>query len=162
MIAGKFVRVMDDRPTSNNHRAGPGLRNHKRIEVTWGDCDASSVVHYPRYYEWFDACTHAMLDHVGLDHHALRREHGITGCALVRASAQFFSPATFGDELRAASWVARVGERSFTVMHRLSVGSRVVVEGEEVRVWAQASPDHSLELRAVAIPAEVRALFAQA
>src|SRR5688572_28006602 len=80
-----------------------GIRGTRRIEVTWGDCDAAGVVFYPRYYEWFDACTHSLLARVGLDHHTLRHVHDMIGAPLVQASASFRSPATFGDVLDAES-----------------------------------------------------------
>lgn len=115
------------------------LHGTRTIEVTWGDCDAAGVVFYPRFYAWFDACTHALLTSVGLDHHTLRRDRGLEGTPLVKASATFLSPATFGDVLVAESHIARLSARTFTVHHRLSLGDRVVVEGEEVRVWVQAT-----------------------
>lgn len=107
----------------------------REIEVSWGDCDAAGVVFYPRYYAWFDACTHAMLTALGLDHHRLRAR-GLLGTPLVRASADFRSSATYGDVLVAESFVSKLGRTSFVVTHRLSLGERLVVEGEEVRVWA--------------------------
>lgn len=136
-----------------------GLHGARRIEVTWGDCDAAGVVFYPRYYAWFDACTHALLDGAGLDHHTLRDVHGLVGAPLVRASADFRASATFGDVLDAESRVTRVGERSFTVAHRMSRAGEVVVEGEEVRVWARPAEGSARGLRAVAPPEAVRALL---
>lgn len=138
---------------------GPGLRGTRRIEVSWGDCDAAGVVFYPRYYAWFDACTHGLLDGVGLDHHTLRRVYKLVGTPLVQASATFRGAATFGDVLVAESHVSRVGTRSFTVYHRLCLGDRVVVEGEEVRVWAEVGEDGPRSLRAVAPAPEIKALL---
>ncbi len=138
---------------------GPGLRGTRQIEVTWGDCDPAGVVFYPRYYAWFDACTHHLLDGVGLDHHTLRRVHKLVGAPLVQASATFRGAATFGDVLRAESHISRVGTRSFTVHHRLCLGDRVVVEGEEVRVWAEAGEDGPRSLRAVTLAPEIKALL---
>ncbi len=34
------------------------LKNVHRIRVEWGDCDPAGIVFYPRYFEWFDRCTH--------------------------------------------------------------------------------------------------------
>ena len=136
-----------------------GLRGTRRIEVTWGDCDAASVVFYPRYYEWFDACTHALLSRAGLDHHTLRQTHGLLGTPLIQASAKFLSPATFGDVLDAESHISKIVDRGFTVSHRFCVGSRVVVEGEEVRVWAKATGDPSRPMRTVDPGPEIRAII---
>lgn len=113
-----------------------GIQHERLIEVTWGDCDAAGVVFYPRFYAFFDACTHALLSQVGLDHHTLRTHYGLLGAPLLKAAAQFHSAATFGDVLRAQSRVSKLGSRSFTVLHTLWKGEQRVVEGEEVRVWA--------------------------
>ncbi|MBK6460780.1 MAG: acyl-CoA thioesterase [Myxococcales bacterium] len=145
--------------TSSPHRDGPGLCAVRRVEVSWGDCDASGIVFYPRYYAWFDECTHALLAGVGLGHDVLRERYRLTGAPLVQAAARFRSPATYGDTLLATSRVARVGSRSFTVEHRLAIGDRGVVEGEETRVWAEATGSSPPSLRAVAIPDDVRALL---
>lgn len=126
----------------------------RRIHVSWGDCDASGIVFYPRYYAWFDACTHALLEGLGLGHHALRRDHGALGLTLVHAAADFRSPATYGDVLGATSRVARVGTSSLTVAHLLALGERVVVEGSEIRVWAIAGAGGGIE--AAPFPAAVR------
>ncbi|MBK9263157.1 MAG: acyl-CoA thioesterase [Polyangiaceae bacterium] len=136
-----------------------GLRSHRRIEVTWGDCDAASVVFYPRYYEWFDACTHVLLAGAGLSHHTIREKYGLLGTPLIQASAKFVSPATFGDVIDAESYISKIVDRGFTVSHRFCIGNRVVVEGEEVRVWAKATGDSSKPMRTVDPGPEIRAII---
>lgn len=139
--------------------SAPGIRHTRTIAVSWGDCDAAGVVFYPRYYAWFDASTHAMLDAVGLDHHRLRRDFGALGTPLVRAEADFRSSATFGDALTAECWIEKLGTRSFTVAHRLRLGDRIVVEGREVRVWAEAGSAGGPPMRVKAIPPEIRVVL---
>ena len=136
-----------------------GLSHTRKIEVSWGDCDAAGVVFYPRYYAWFDACTHAMLGAAGLGHHALRERYGVIGTPLVRTSAEYRSPATYDDVLEARSTVTRVGRSSFTVTHRLELDGRLVVEGEEVRVWAAPDAEAEHGIRAAEIVPEVRAVL---
>lgn len=137
-----------------------GLSGTRRIEVSWGDCDAAGVVFYPRYYAWFDACTHALLTQAGLDHHSLRNVHGFLGTPLVAASARFLSPATFGDVLAAESYIAKVVERGFTVNHRFFIGERLIVEGEEIRVWVKAGDEINKRFRTVDPGLEIRACLA--
>ena len=143
----------------NTAQPPPGLQHTGRIEVTWGDCDAAGVVFYPRYYAWFDASTHAMLTAAGLDHHALIARYRVLGTPLVRASASFMGAVTYGDVLTTESVVREVGGKSFTVEHRLHLDSAVVVEGQEVRVWAEARAGDRPAMRAVAIPDDVRAIL---
>lgn len=139
---------------------GEGLCHTRRIEVSWGDCDAAGIVFYPRYYAWFDACTHALLAAAGLDHRTLRDRYGVVGASLVQTSARFASPATYDDVLTATSRIARLGRSSFTVSHRLTLGDRLVTEGEEIRVWVEPCPDAPNGLRAAPLPDEVRAKLA--
>ncbi len=139
---------------------GRGPLSHRRqVHVSWGDCDAAGVVFYPRYYAWFDASTHRMLDAVGLDHHRLRRDYGALGTPLVRAEADFKSSATYGDVLTADCRVESIGRRSFTVAHRLSLGERVVVEGREVRIWAEPGADDGPPMRVAPLPPAIRAIL---
>lgn len=126
------------------------------VEVSWGDCDAAGVVFYPRYYAWFDTCTHTLLSSVGLDHHTLRGTLDLVGTPLVHAAADFRSSATFGDLLTATSWIDRVGGTSFTVRHVFRLGERVVVVGEEIRVWARASAERPGGIEAVDPGEEIR------
>ncbi|MCB9527316.1 MAG: thioesterase family protein [bacterium] len=144
---------MSDRPRE-------GLSHTRRIEVSWGDCDAAGIVFYPRYYAWFDAGTHALLAAAGLDHRTLRDRYGVVGASLVQTSARFASPATYDDVLTATSRVVKIGRSSFTVSHRLLLGDRLVTEGEETRVWVEPSADAPHGMRAAAIPDAVRAVLA--
>jgi 4-hydroxybenzoyl-CoA thioesterase len=138
-----------------------GLSSERELTVEWGDCDPSGLAFYPRYYEWMDASTHVLLGSVGLDHHALRRDHGVLGTPLVQATARYVSYAVFGDVLRARARIARLGSSSIIVEHSFHAGERLLVEGEEVRVWARddrESRQHA-RIRAVPIPDAVRALL---
>lgn len=81
------------------------------------------------------------------------------GASLVEASARFRAPATYGEALTVDSRVTRVSERSFTVGHTITVGERLVVEGQEVRVWAARASEALAELRAIPIPLDVRAIL---
>lgn len=138
-----------------------GVTLTRALEVTWGDCDAAGVVFYPRYYAWFDTCTHSLLTHLGLDHHHLREAFGLVGTPLVSSSASFRSSATFGDVLTAISRLVRLGGRSFTVQHQLRIGERVVVEGEEVRVWAMPGDGPGPSMRAVEPPPAIRQMLTE-
>ena len=134
-------------------------RSHIEIRANWGDCDAAGIIFYPNYFRWFDECTQALLRSVGLDQRSLRDEFGIVGTAAVDASARFTSPVSYGDVLRATSYVERWGTSSFTVYHRFDRAAEVLaVEGREVRIWAKR--DASGRLRTEPIPEAFRSLLA--
>ena len=133
-------------------------RNEVEIQVSWGDCDAAGIIFYPNYFRWFDECTQALLRSVGVGQRSLRDEFGIVGTAAVDASARFTAPVSYGDVLRATSFVERWGTSSFTVYHRFDREAEVMaVEGREVRIWAKRGADG--RLRAEPIPAGFRGLL---
>ena len=133
-------------------------RSQIEIQVNWGDCDAAGIIFYPNYFRWFDECTQALLRSVGVDQRSLREEFGIVGTAAVDANARFTAPVSYGDLLRATSFVERWGTSSFTVYHRLDQEAEVMaVEGREVRIWAKRGADG--RLRAEPIPAAFRRLL---
>jgi 4-hydroxybenzoyl-CoA thioesterase len=136
-----------------------GLRSTRHIEVMWGDCDAAAVVFYPRYYEWFDACTHALLGAAGIGQRTLRQTYGLLGTPLIQASAIFMSPATYGDVLDAESHISKIVDRGFTVSHLFTLRGRAVVSGEEVRVWAKETGDPARPMKTVDPGPELRAII---
>lgn len=135
------------------------LTHTKIIEVCWGDCDAAAVVFYPRYYAWFDACTHSMLSHVGLEHADMQKRYDVIGTPLVAAKAAFRAPATYGDMLSAVSTVSEVRRKTFVVSHVLKRGETLICEGEETRVWARRHPEHVGQMQAAPLPADVLKLL---
>ena len=134
----------------------PGLSHQRLIPVSWGDCDAAAVVFYPRYYAWFDASTHALLESVGLPHRALRDTYQAIGLPLMGAEARFHAPATYGDTLQSVAQVIELGQSTLRVRHRLSVGERLICEGSELRIWAAPHPDDPTRMKGAPIPDAVR------
>ena len=73
------------------------LSNRKEIHVEWGDCDPAGIVYYPRFFEYFDACTNALFEKAGFRKAQMLKTYGLLGIPIVAASAQFFAAASFGD-----------------------------------------------------------------
>ena len=67
------------------------------------------------------------------------------------------APSTYGDVIEAESHISKIVDRGFTVTHRFTVGGRVIVEGEEVRVWAKATGDAARPMKTVDPGPEIRA-----
>ena len=129
----------------------------RKIEVGWGDCDPAGIVFYPNFYRWFDACSHALLIAKGLSHRALNERFGIIGCGLIDTGARFTAPARFDDVLEAESHVAKLTSRTFTVEHVLRRGEVQICSGHEVRGCFAADDTEPGGIKAVALPAELRA-----
>ncbi|MCH9670493.1 MAG: acyl-CoA thioesterase [Gammaproteobacteria bacterium] len=133
------------------------MKNHFKISVDWGHCDAAEIVYYPNYFRWFDQCTQELLRSVGFDQRTLRAQFGIIGTPIVDASAQFRGAVSYGDQLDTTSHVEKWGRSSFTLYHRLERDGQLAVEGHEVRVWAER-PDPNIDqgIRTVEIAAEFK------
>jgi 4-hydroxybenzoyl-CoA thioesterase len=150
-------------PPTNAPEARPDmLTNRRTLTVEWGDCDAAGIVYFPRYFEWFDACTAALFRRAGLEKHALIETFGIVGYPVVDTRARFILASTFGDTVDVDTTISRWGRSSFDVQHRLLRGSDLAVEGFETRVWTVRAAGEPRRLESHPIPAEVIERFSRA
>jgi len=53
------------------------LSNRKEIHIEWGDCDPAGIVYFPRFFEYFDACTNALFEKAGLKGWEKVTAHGL-------------------------------------------------------------------------------------
>jgi 4-hydroxybenzoyl-CoA thioesterase len=137
------------------------LIHRKEIEIEWGDCDAFGIVFFPRYFEYFDACTNSLFQRaLGIKKPELLRRYKIAGIPLVHASCNFFVPSSFGDVVQVESCVTEWGKSSFTLQHRLYRGEMLAVEGLEKRVWTVRTSDDPPKFSGAEIPEELKAKFA--
>ena len=134
------------------------LVHRKKIHIEWGDCDPGGIVYFPRYFEYFDACTNAMFESVGLPKAHMVATYGIAGIPLVEAKASFRLPSQFGEDVVVESRVAEWGRSSFRIEHRLFKGEEVAIEATEKRVWV--GRDGAKRFKAQAIPQDVKERFA--
>jgi len=132
------------------------LIHRTEIQIEWGDCDPFGIVFFPRYFEYFDACTNALFHHaLGIKKAEMLRHYKIAGIPLVQASCNFFVPSSFGDVVRVDSCVTHWGSSSFSVQHKLFRGETLAVEGLEKRVWTVRLPGDPQKPKGQAIPQEV-------
>jgi 4-hydroxybenzoyl-CoA thioesterase len=131
------------------------LVNRKRLLIEWGDCDPAGIVFYPRYVEWFDACTTALFLAAGMPIQQLFKSHGVVGFPLVDVKARFIVPSSFGDELIAESTVLEFRRSSFLLRHQYFKDRILAVEGVETRVWAGPDPSDPKRMKAQPLPADV-------
>lgn len=132
------------------------LIHRREIQIEWGDCDPFGIVFFPRYFEYFDACTNALFHRaLGIKKAEMLRYYKIAGIPLVQASCNFLTPSSFGDVVHVESWVPNWGNSSFTVQHKLYRGETLAVEGTEKRVWTVRLPGGPPDVKGQAIPKEV-------
>lgn len=128
------------------------------FRIEWGKCDPAAITFYPNYFAWFDASTWQMFALAGFDPQRLLDERGIF-LPLVDAHARFHRPGYLGDELVMVSQIVEWRERFFLVRHRAMNGEDLILEGEELRAWAERHPDDRRRFRTVVIPDEVKRAF---
>ncbi len=129
--------------------------NRKQIHVEWGDCDPAGIVYFPRYFEYFDACTNALFESAGLPKPDLLRTYGIMGIPLVEAHARYIAPSSFGDTLLVETRITEWKSSSFSVQHKLYRGEILAVEATEVRVWTVRADGDPKRIESRPIPHEV-------
>lgn len=133
--------------------------SRRRIEIEWGDCDPAQIVHFPRYFAYFDACTTGLFKKAGLPKKKMLKTYHIVGIPMVGIRASFLAPSRFSDIVIVESEITEWGRSSFCVRHRLFNKRALAVECFETRVWAvqSASDDHQIESKPV--PPEVISMF---
>ena len=158
-LASEESRVLRNIFFAERKSRKPMFTNRKTIRIEWGDCDPAGIVYFPRYFEFFDACTVALFERVGFFKRDMLNRYGIAGIPIVDMKAQFLMPSRFGDDVVVESSVTKWGKSSFVVRHRLMKGDALAIECFETRVWT-AHPDGDPEkFEARAIPEEVKKKF---
>jgi 4-hydroxybenzoyl-CoA thioesterase len=130
------------------------LINHRNVRIEWGHCDAAGIVFFPRYFEYFDAATHALFALAGCPQREMQEKFQIVGCPLVEARARFLSPLHYDEDVRIETCIAEFGRSSFRVQHRLYKGETLAVEAWETRVWTAASAGNPGKMESRPIPPE--------
>lgn len=59
------------------------LTNRRTVRIQFVDCDPHGIVFYPRYFEFFDACTDALFERAGLPRMKMLRTYHIDGIPLM-------------------------------------------------------------------------------
>ena len=134
--------------------------NRRTLRIEWGDCDAAGIVYFPRYVEYFDACTVHMFEAAGFPKPEMLKRFEAAGYPMVDLQMKFLIPSTFGDDVVVDSQITDFKRSSFKVHHRLFRGAELAVEGFETRVWTVQDPERPGRLKSQAIPEEIRAAFA--
>jgi 4-hydroxybenzoyl-CoA thioesterase len=131
------------------------LVNTRRVRIEWGDCDPAGIIFYPRYFEFFDASTSALIERaLGMTKLEYLKTYDFAGHPLVNVHCRFLLPTRFGDDVVIESTVAKFHRSSFDVRHWLTKNATLAVEGFETRVWVRGDPAHG-QMRAAPVPQDV-------
>ena len=129
------------------------------IHVEFGDCDPAGIVWFPNFFRWFDAGSRRFFIACGVPTwKELEKTTGIIGTPLVDTQARFVKPASYGDEIVVETSITEWRGKSFVMRHRILRDGDLLCECEEVRVFAQRNGADPHAIRAVVVPADIRAM----
>jgi 4-hydroxybenzoyl-CoA thioesterase len=134
------------------------LTNTRLIRVQWGDCDPAGIVFYPRYFEWFDACSILLFEKAtGMIERKCWRSMAWPASPLLEARAVFKVASHYGRTLRSKPASPSSAARAFSCITRSPRWLLLALEGFETRLWTVRDPQDGDKMRSAPMPAEIRA-----
>ena len=125
--------------------------------VEFGDCDPARIVWFPNFFRWIDAASRHFFVQCGVPSwHETEATRGIIGTPLVDTHAKFIKTASYGDTLQIHVHVAEWRTKSFVQRYRVMRDDDVIMECDEVRIFAARREDGSI--RALPVPEDIRSL----
>jgi len=147
---------MSETPSTTS-AAAPRVIVHT-VGVEFGDCDPARIVWFPNFFRWIDAASRHFFIQCGVPSwHETEKARGLIGTPLVDTHARFVKTASYGDTLQIHTQVVEWRDKSFVQRHRVMRGEELIMECDEVRIFA-AHREDGKGIRAVAIPADIKAL----
>ena len=129
------------------------------VEVMFGDCDPAGIVFFPNFSKWMDASSLNFFVQCGVPTwRDLYKTTGIIGTPLLEISTRFVSPATYGQKLRVTTSIQEWRSKVFIQKHIVTRGDTLICEGTETRAFCIRHPDDPDRIKAVAVPADIKAL----
>lgn len=134
------------------------------VHVEFGDCDPAGIVWFPNFFRWIDAASRNFFTQCGVPRwEETTRTLGVIGTPLVDTHSRFLKTASYGDTLAVHVTVKEWRDKSFVQAYRItrddSQGQpELIMECEEVRIFATTRNDGKNSIRAVPVPASIRLL----
>lgn len=132
------------------------------VRVEFGDCDPARIVWFPNFFRWIDAASRHFFIECGVPPwHETERTLGVIGTPLVDTHAKFVQTASYGDLLQIETSIAEWRGKSFVQRYRVlranaAGGTDLIMECDEVRIFAARREGDATGIRALPIPAEIR------
>lgn len=129
------------------------------VRVEFGDCDPARIVWFPNFFRWLDAASRNFFVTCGVPPwNETEKTLGIIGTPLVDTHARFVNIASYGDTLDIHASVAEWREKSFVQRYQVMRGDTLILECDEVRIFAKRREGSDIAIQAVPIPPAFRAL----
>ena len=121
--------------------------------VEFGDCDPAGIVFYPNYLRWMDAASLHYFRAMGVPPwHELEAQTGIIGTPIVDLAVRFLRTASYGDAIEIETTIAEWRGKSFVFLHIVRRNDDILVECNEVRIFARRNPQDPKRIQAVPAP----------
>ena len=128
------------------------------IDVRFGDCDPAGIVFFPNFHRWMDASSLNFFLQCGVPPWAeLTPVNGIIGTPLLEHQTRFMKAATYGERIEIHTSIDEWRDRTFVHRHSIRRGDDLLCEGTEVRAFCIRDPKDPKRIRAVPVPADIRA-----
>ena len=137
------------------------------VQVEFGDCDPARIVWFPNFFRWIDAASRNYFVQCGVPSWAeTERTLGIIGTPLVDTRCSFVNTASYGDLLHIHVSIPEWRDKSFVQRYRVvrhdvlnaSGTPTLIMECDEVRIFAKRRAGSNTTIQAVPVPASIRAL----
>ena len=134
------------------------------VRVEFGDCDPAGIVWFPNFFRWIDAASRNFFTQCGVPRwEETTRTLGVIGTPLVDTHSRFLKTASYGDTLAVHVAVKEWRDKSFVQTYRITREDaqgqpELIMECEEVRIFATTRNDGKNSIRAVPVPDSIRVL----
>ena len=129
------------------------------VRVEFGDCDPAGIVWFPNFFRWIDAASRNFFTQCGVPRwEETARTLGVIGTPLVDIHSRFLKTASYGDTLAVHVTVKEWRDKSFVQTYRITREDDLIMECEEVRIFATTRNDGKNSIRAVPVPPSIRLL----
>lgn len=129
------------------------------VKVQFGDCDPAGIVFFPNFSKWMDAASLHFFMECGVPPwRELVKTTGIIGTPLLEIHTKFMRPATYGETLQIHTSIEEWRDKVFIQQHVVKRGDDLLCEGRETRAFVIHPPGEPDRIKAIAIPADIRAL----
>ena len=129
------------------------------VRVEFGHCDPARIVWFPNFFRWIDHASRHFFIECGVPPwHETEKTMGVIGTPIVDSHSRFLKTATYGDELVFEVSIPEWRGKSFVQRYRCVRGADVIMECDEVRIFAGRKEGEPEAIRALPIPAGIRRL----
>jgi 4-hydroxybenzoyl-CoA thioesterase len=129
------------------------------VRVEFGHCDPARIVWFPNFFRWIDHASRHFFIECGVPPwHETEQTMGVIGTPIVDTKAKFLKTASYGDLLEFHVSIPEWRGKSFVQRYACRRGDDVILECDEVRIFAGRREDNPAQIRALPIPEPIRRL----